>query len=608
MGRQVTNIYFKRYDFETEGPENYEGQYSGVYQEPLERTSMDVPYENPVSLIVSNIGQEENLDDFSRREAEAQHIENDNDLQVLLRRRSVFEDPKKFKNKEAPTIITPVDTTFLENYFIFLVAIFHEIPVFRNIVLSKGFEDYGYKPQWWKDEVIHTKAELYKDDTKEYNLKFLMELQRSLAFLDGNISKRNFASTKNLARSIPKNVSIALETEVLSDVFPLFYQSIISQVGIFNPNAKNPISNLFESVVGQNHESTSASIFQIEADFVRPTLYETFHSLFWQDNFQGLGNTLFIQLSDILTISYQDIPSSHAFAGVLVDEKFYPQIYTKECVPYIKSMVDEQISLATKLREVSRENGSLVSYQGKRITSFLENTIKYLQNVSGSTDTTSDLNNELLNASQDLASLEEGIKSRKSELVAKNFELESLSSSNNVHDIANVLKYIEKSQKRKLMENLIDLSGDSDDSDKSESVNISSTSEKQVENGPEGIITEPYVLVGVIINELEFYYQLNGANSKYPNQWVYLVFEGEPKTSNFSAEATSFSDVQQHIKKLTKNQMADTLVLIYAKESLLVEKNTLDIPEPLKVFLNKDNENLEATLDEVDDIYSDKSE
>lgn len=538
--------------------------YSGVYEDPVppqappsySRVTRDESEAQPEETEYSSAPTVVHREGLTQEElTQYSHIE---------RVESIFEDPSKFKNANAPNIITPVNVNFLENYFIYLVVIFHEIPALRNLLLSKGFELYGYRPNWWKDEIVSVSSNVLRVTNSEENLKLLLEIQRLVAFLDGKISERLFACAKTFVRAIPSHIFNVLEKDSVNDVIPVFYQTVMDQVKVLT-NSDDKFHEIFESSTVQDGITTTGSIFQIEADYVRANIYETFHSLFWKSNFQNLGATYFDSLSDIITVAYHELPEDFTFSGLVLEEEFYPQIYTKKYNAFLKKVVNEQVELVRKIQDISRLNNSLVSFQGKRINSLLEDSAGYLESVynEGEDKKVSDALNEL-------KSLHSSIQSKKADLAAKCQELEIAGSEMDIYNIGSILSQFQ---------------------------NLNKEDEEL-----------PYLLTGIIVSESEFYYRLNETNSKFPNQWVHMKYDGDPRITSFSAEAVPFKQIRRQIKYYSIGELEDSLVLLYTNKALLTVKNSDPIPSALAEFLQKDNEQLNLVLEENDDLYTHSSD
>ncbi|GMM34775.1 hypothetical protein DASC09_021000 [Saccharomycopsis crataegensis] len=504
---------------------------------------------------------------------------------IAEKQKSIFEDCSKFKCDQVPSVITPVDTPFFENYFVYVIMIFHEIPSLRNILLSKGFESYGYRANWWKDEIISLPPDVTNGggDASSNNLKFLMEIQRLLGFLDGNYSKRSFASTKSYTRSLPSNITSDLETEPISDVFHSFYETIIAQLSEMRPEISEVVSNLFNSKISTEDDHTS--VFVIESDVVKPNFYETLHNLFWQESLQGLGIIYFEKLSDIITVSYQGFePSYSSSSGLIIEALFYPQIYTKKYEALIRQMVQKQFEKARKIQEYSSVNGSLVAFQGKRVKTFLKGAIDHLVELNDG-----EVDNDLFEAIEDLNLLEENINDKGVEISSEKEKLEKESSTIDISNIENILNFIKNLPKQ-------DKTGDQ--ADQGEINNNDSKDGCLMFEDYQEILDNPYCLTGVIINEVEFYYLLNSSHPLFPGVWVHLHYEGDPKTTNFHAQASDFQTIRNRVEEISKLGTEDNLVLIYAKKAFVSEDKQSEIPPALKEFLEKDNQNLDATVQE----------
>ncbi|GME76292.1 unnamed protein product [Ambrosiozyma monospora] len=264
------------------------------------------------------------------------------------------------------------------------------------------------------------------------------------------------------------------------------------------------------------------------------------HKTLWGQDFQSLGSSHFVNISDIVTVSL-DSDGDPITGGFELDEKVFFQIYTKEYEHLVSDKLKELKSIGEQISKLNAQSMKLRVFKGKKIASLLSGTAEYLEQDNDNSEETKRAHEEILSIN---AHLQEYKQSRTN-------------------------KFLELNQQK----NMIDLY----DID-----SILGNLKEQL---------EPLVLIGVILTESEFYYL-----DKTTKKWVYMRYLLDDE-KNFDFYEIDFVDVQDKIKTYSMEEFERGMTLIYVRESVFENTTMLPLNDSLQDFIKKDNEQLKHELD-----------
>ncbi len=468
---------------------------------------------------------------------------------------SIYEDLTKYqKPDDAPSLLMPVRNGVLESYLNPFLTVLHSIPAFRKAVYNQTFETLGFHPRWYKGEPVNvpdgTSIKVKNGET--HDLKFLLEVQRIFAFLDGD-SGRYFASMNNFIRSFPKIAQKKFGSiDNIYEAYAVFYNVLASQLDVSGSgNALSFFESELEDLADANKKF---GMFHVEAEELKGDLYSTLHSILWGDD---LDNQQFLsKLSDVMTMSFEPSYDETIISkGVLISEKFYPQIYTTDFKETISELLEERNSFDKKKRLISRELLNLRAFNGKHVSSILSTSIEFLTS-------------ELKNLNEEDKELADAVK-----------DLESIKADN--HE-----KIISLTDKQNTLQ---------DEKAKINPYDVNAIFKRH------GSVPEPYLLTGVILSNNEFYFLRKVKEDlidleQNQNQWIRVLYE--PKYGNdLRCSVSSFEEVQRVVHATTQGQYETSLVLIYVKESTWTTEVEYEVPESVTNFIAKDKLELEKSLE-----------
>lgn len=467
---------------------------------------------------------------------------------------SIYDDPTKYQRApEVPPLLMPIRNGVLESYLNPFLTILHQIPSFRKAVYQYEFETLGFHPRWYRGEPVNIPdgSTIKLKDGKTHDLRFLLEVQREFAFLDGD-SGRMFSAINNFIRAFPKNAQKDFAAiDNIYEAYAVFYKALAEQLEVVG--IENPLK-IFESSLEDTttEDVREFGMFHFEAEELKRDLYSTIHSLIWGDD---LENTqILTSLSDVITLAFEpSYDESISPVGVEIPEKFYPQIYGNDFKETIDEILKERQSLDKERRTISKELMNLRAYNGKHVSSILSTSIEFLTSE--------------LEISKDDAALEdalkdlEGIKNENQDkitsLTDKQTHLIDAKAQVNPYDINVILKR-------------------------------------------HGSIPEPYILTGVILSNNEFFFLRKTSDlidlDQSQTQWVHALYE--PRFANdLRIAATDFASIKRTVYAKTQTPYDTSIVLIYTKESTWTTEADYEVPESVKTFISKDKLELEKALE-----------
>lgn len=481
---------------------------------------------------------------------------------------------KMVRKKNDVGVLLPLRSDLFESYLTPFLMVLAQIPKFSNLILKHEFLVFGYKPNWWNREKCSD------------NPLLIQEVQRLIAFLNGN-SNRSFASLFNLINCTNKLVSEEIES--VSDFQNFIMSNILSSVGSIDSSLKEPLENMFKVVGGYNTDESSREDefynIPITNDDICVDLYQTIHRQFFQDDNDSFADRIFLlKLPEVLTIVFEP-GMNNLTGGFRVEEKFYPQIYSYEHRDILLKVIDELQSIKLRQRDLNQKTFQLRAFNGKSVHKLLSESSKHLQSES------------LKFAEEEKVFDRQGLDddaannpnacSEKDKYAAAGQGIEMVSS--HVNDLLS--KCAEES--KRLDERAAVLQASKYDIDKL----LDPVTKSKF---------EPWILIGVILNPVQFYYR-----EKKGNIWIGVNISNETCKS-YSTSQLTFDDIQSLTKKYTEHDFGEGMVLVYARESVFYQGDFSPLNNTLQTFINKDNEKLKEQMDilmkkDPSDLYEGKT-
>lgn len=471
-------------------------------------------------------------------------------------------------------VLLPLRSDLFESYLAAFLMVLSQIPKFSNLILKHEFLLLGYKPNWWNREKCSD------------NPLLLQEVQRLIAFLNGN-SNRSFASLFNIINCANKLVNEEIES--VSDFQNFIMGNIVTSVSSIDPSSKKPLEDMFKVVGGYNTDVSSGEEeyynIPITNDDLCPDLYQTIHRQFFQDDNDSFSDRIFLHtLPDVLTIVFE--PGMNNLAGGFkVEEKFYPQIYSLEHSDILLKVDNELQSIKLRQRDLNQETFQLRAFNGKSVQRLLAETSKHLKSES------------IKFGEEELEFEEQGGESGKKGNLNVCSEKDKYSAAG--QSIEMILSHVGDVLKRST-EEIKTLN------ERTAILQASKYNIDKLLDSTAKATFEPWVLTGVILNPVQFYYR-----EKKSNDWVGISISFETCKS-YTTSRLSFDDIQSLAKKYTEYDFGEGMVLVYVRESVFYTGEFSPLNHTLQSFIDKDNAKLKEQMDiltrnDFSDFYEAKS-
>ncbi|ODV77589.1 uncharacterized protein CANTADRAFT_27330 [Suhomyces tanzawaensis NRRL Y-17324] len=464
---------------------------------------------------------------------------------------TVYEQVQSFERTElSPPAFLGRNATYIENYIVPFLIISCQFSEFKKLLLehevSKDF-DYGYDKDWYNNEskLSVQIPEQFEDKSSSY--KFIIELQRTAGFLE-NVSKRAFASSVNLLKNLPNDFKsdLANRIEDLEDFVRKLYSSLDHNLAqIFD--TPNGIDKLFKShVESVNDEATdSIYILPIDSESRGSNIYDSFNTKFWNDE-SSIGNIRFTEVAPVLTVQICSDEWSHESGLFLLDEVFYPEIYSAKYSEVIVDMFQKEANVQKERSNLSKNIMELNSFEGKKIKQVIQATVGHFETLGDEL-----VPEELKKINQQIVSLTDSITTKLNESSKAYAKLD-------ITNYKNILQAID--------------------------------------NYPELGPPEPYHLVGVVLSDSEYFYT-SKTYTKDDEKWVYFkaICGSDKKVVDYTMETMNFDGLKTYISEGTSDAN-QSLVLVYASHGMVVTDAQVNLPSNLTAFFEKDNAELDDLL------------
>lgn len=415
---------------------------------------------------------------------------------------SIYDDQEmsRMRQSKTPPVVLIERAGRRENLVVPLLAILVQLPRFRALLPASDLGE--HTEAWYKCE----------DD-----LDPEVELLRAVAYMCGQ-GKRAFISSRGVTRSLTDPDNENLEQE---ELVPRMYEALI-----YNSSDPDAMRRLLESLVESVEEEIKNKmyVFEVDLEYRATTVYETLNGLFWSLDLENLGSIRLQNTGKVVTIQFLGDDDHYGAQPLEVDEVFYPQIYAKECSDSLKAMRGDQLSVGEKRTAVTSGIMQLSSFEGKRVSLFLDQATSFLANKDD------------LATVDDLTAIKEQTASTVQQLTAQLAEVNKQYAELDVTNTQNLIKRVEASK-----------------------------------NEGEGLL-EPYLLAGVIFSDVEYYYRL--ANG----EWIYVCYEISSNGSvvGYSVEKRQFRVLKEQVHQCSRDA-AMVITMVYAASGeykQAVEKTT----------------------------------
>ncbi|CDO94238.1 unnamed protein product [Kluyveromyces dobzhanskii CBS 2104] len=469
-------------------------------------------------------------------------------------------------------------SALLESYFpLFALCMAINVP---SKFLDVDFKELVYNPHWFKGNLVQSdyrlvhrdagpqlvhKRELSGSEHLEMQPDLISRLQLLIGVANSPNSMRRFVGSELINKGIDFNVSKALsEFDHLSEVFPHFIKNLHTDMDLCLKDDK-PTSKLFlskalhRSSVQEPFLSTSLSVLNFSPENYAYTLYEMFNPMLLpekSDNGYEIENA-FDVLAPVFTIIFDDMDDTteevNLSHGVQVPVEFYPQLYTKSGLEKVVIPILEETDIlrSTNKLKVNRMS-SLQSFQGKQISSFLNSSIDYLQDIPIGDEEQS---KELIT---NLHSIKEQLSTKKRHMMADYTECQKQ---------INSLSFEAPSEK------IIDLA-------------------KQI-----GIIDQPYLLRLVAFSPNDYIIARGGVDESNGDA-LYIRYVIESGSSKITHTVLTPAEAQDIIKSQTRHASETPILFVFIK------KDHIDVPHDVLDAIAS-NDTLTKFLKEDRSTYTD---
>lgn len=166
------------------------------------------------------------------------------------------------------------------------------------------------------------------------------------------------------------------------------------------------------------------SVIEIETEHRYPNIHHTLNDLFWGSEYSQLGKIWLQDTGSIVCLSYVSDLTYWRFPLELSQE-IYPTIYDKKTTQMFVDLHKKSDVLLKRKADLSRKAMDLLIFQGKKISSFLQQTHDFLED--------SDVKAELKEVTESL---------QQQKMLIQD-ELDKISQESKTFDISNTNKFIE---------------------------------------------------------------------------------------------------------------------------------------------------------------------
>lgn len=483
----------------------------------------------------------------------------------ISNREDFYIDPFKWtRDTKEPGVLLPLRANLFESYSSPFLMILSQIPQFSNLILKHQYLTFSYKQNWWNREKCSN------------NPLIVQEVQRLVAFLNGD-SNRAFSSIYNL--NVCSSRLVEEEIESVSDFYNFFIDTIIYFLTKTNGSFKAPLESMFKLVgayeMDEQERQDNMYNIPLSSDDACQDLYQTIHNKFFQSD-DPSERIFLLQIPDILPIIF-DAGSSNIDGGFKIEEKFYPQIYSYEHKDILMKIEDELKILRSKHTLMNQKILQLRAFNGKSVQRLLVDSSRHLREESeniGKEESSETNDLEIDVRSKNDVEYSNNLISEKDKYLAASQSIGMLSA-----NIADILK--------RANEEIRSIN------DKASLLQARKFNIDQLLDSETKSKFEPWILTGVILNAVQFYYR-----EKKSTNWRGINIS-EETCKSYTTSELSFADIKNIVSRFTEYDFSEGMILIYVKESAFYDGNFDPLNRTLQDFINKDNVKLKERCDIV---------
>ncbi|KAK9473693.1 uncharacterized protein V1510DRAFT_442667 [Dipodascopsis tothii] len=284
-----------------------------------------------------------------------------------------------------------------------LLVILHSVPLARAALLLGGeplVDDYGIADEWWARELVFVPALAgFQQGTSRRSpltpadvmrTQFLIELQRTMAFLDGG-SRRACAGCDGVAHYF------AAVAEDRTNPLDAFLGAWVDAASALRGASTAP-ARVFESraSVETYHDTSFVQKFYnldlaVTAEAIER--YGTFNgvlqSTLWEEE-----STLIRSLADVIVVSLHQ-ESGAPGAGVDIPLEWYPDRYTAPFAGAMQGQIHNYVSVAWRLGDLADSRQQVLEHEGFNTKSLLYSTMTHFAGRPAVADRLNALSTEL---------------------------------------------------------------------------------------------------------------------------------------------------------------------------------------------------------------------
>lgn len=279
------------------------------------------------------------------------------DLVPTTSYREILLDPEPIDRKRelcTPAFLKPsVDDHRLG----FLLTIYHEIPVLRELFLDRSnvVTNYGNDREWWTGKAMEVPMVSGSEEIDRAD--FRHELQRLMAFLDK--TDRSYGSAEALAnlplvKKWPRS-SLDVESAVLES-FKDITQNESKTKKLFSRGVNGP-----EELASQEFAILQLPLPPKESLF--ETLYDISDDVMWEASSFDINNSPYLtHIAEVITFRFTDWDESKK-KGVIVPAVWYPDRYLETGRQAALDMRMKKQEVINKLKNFDHLENGLLNYE-----------------------------------------------------------------------------------------------------------------------------------------------------------------------------------------------------------------------------------------------------
>ncbi|KAK9456352.1 hypothetical protein V1511DRAFT_275859 [Dipodascopsis uninucleata] len=488
-----------------------------------------------------------------------------------------------------------------------LFMICQYIPLVADTFLLNGqavVPEYGFAPSWWDNELIFVPNLVNPALTQNEasRLHFLVEVQRFMAFLCSGLSKRQFCSIDNLAfawsncRETYQDISSA---NFDSDTIGYFLRTWSNVLNEYTTQLNlSPLNlNLFETCAAVDQASGENEVREERlVSFEVPISEDVLHlqkSLTGALDFLLWGEIADAYLKSVADVVVMTLRQESGLPGTGIDlpQEWYPDRYSKHFQQTMAGLNKRRQEISAEIERLKLLKSGIENYSSLSVKSLQESTISYLMATSTESSLDNNSNSLLCNQFKTALAYINSIHKRLDEKI-EIFEQEILEIAEKFSEPPtdeDALKY-PPFHKYTLVGVIVN-------------ENVYFRHRPHIETRTEHLLDSSSTEDSSMSTEVEEQTEVRIDNN-IPDKWYYMAFyQGAQGRGSFEVKEVLIDQVID----TARSQGFDGVVAVYADERALSYSEKITIPEPLKLFLEEDNAQLDAeviSLESVSDLIN----